>query len=584
MIRLFKRFGKKETLLLILASLFLAVQIYFTLKIPDYMENITVLVKDENSSLDDILKNGGMMLVFAAGSLISGIIANGFSVRMSALFSMNLRRDLYNHIEEFSNSEIDKFSTASLITRNTNDVTQIQNFLYRGLQNFIKIPFMVVFALVKITGKHSEWTFLTSVAVMIMLTLVIFLMIYAHPKLRMRQTYTDNLSRILREELTGVRVIRAYNAEDLQKEKYSNANKILTVSERKAHHAMRLMMPTVRFINNALMAAIYISGAYIIAKADSGDRITIFSDMIVYSSYAVILLRSFMDLNMVFNQYPRASVSAERIFEVLDTSPKVKDGSGSINPEEKGKLEFRHVSFKYPGSKENVLDDVSFTLEDGKTLAIIGATGSGKSTIVNLIPRLYNLEQGEILLDDVNIKDIPLKELRNRLGYTGQKAILLTGTVKSNIAYGDNGKKEINDIEIKEALDTAQADFVYDIMPEGIESEITRGGTNVSGGQKQRLSIARSIARKPEIYLFDDTFSALDYKTDKALRKELKEKEKGISTLLVAQRIGTIRDADSIIVLDEGRIVGQGTHDYLMKNCKVYREIAETQLSKEELA
>jgi len=585
MIRILKRLNKSQWILFALGAVFLILQIFFNLKIPDYMEVITSLVKRSDSTMSEIIANGGWMLLCALLSIVCGITANWFTVRMASSYSKDLRADVYDHIEQFSMGEIDDFSTASLITRNTNDITQIQNFLFRGLQNFIKVPFMAVMAFIKIWGKHRQWITLTFISVALMMALILFLMMYAHPKLRMRQTYTDNLSRILREELTGVRVIRAYNAEDLQKKKYDHANEVLTVSERKAHHAMRLMMPMVRFINNALMAAIYITGAYIIVEANAGDRVSIFSDMIVYSSYAAILIRSFMDLNMVFNQYPRASVSAERILAVLDTESSVKDGDHPITEtKEKGKLEFRNVSFRYPGSSENVLEDISFTLEGGKTLAIIGATGSGKSTIVNLIPRLYELEQGEILVDDVNINDLSLDVLRSKVGYASQRAILFTGTVKSNVGYGDNLKHKPSDEEVWQAVDIAQArDFVEE-KENGIDSVITRGGTNISGGQKQRLSIARSVAWKPEIYVFDDTFSALDYATDRKLRTALKEKTKGVSTLLVAQRIGTIRDADQILVLDEGKIVGRGTHQELMKNCQVYREIAQTQLSEEELA
>ncbi len=582
MIELAKRVRKQQIPMFLLAVVFIAAQVWFSLRIPDYMENITRLVKTSNSNINEIYHNGGMMVLCAALGIIAAVAASWFSVRASAGFSRDLRKDLYEHVEAFSMKEIDSFSTASLITRSTNDVMQIQNFLCRGLLHFIKAPFMVVWALIKISGRHWQWTALTGLSVVIMSCVVGFMMVYAHPRLRKRQQYTDDLSRDLRENLTGIRVIRACNAEPFQEAKFDHDNDILTVNERKAHHAMGLLRPTIKFINNALMVGIYLIGAVLIASSDPSDQIAVFSDMVVYSAYAAILLQAFMDLNMGFNQYPRAAVSAERILQVLQAKPEEEDGIEQC-PKQGGTLEFQHVSFRFPNTRADVLSDISFKVNAGTTTALIGSTGSGKSALINLIPRLYEPQSGVILLDNVDIKKIPLKTLHDRLGVASQKAILIKGTVASNVAYGDNDQPERTEKEVRHALDIAQASEFVNAMDGTIQATIDRGGTSVSGGQRQRLSIARAVCWKPELYLFDDSFSALDFETDRKLREALKN-DRRITSLIVAQRIGTVRDADEILVLDAGRIVGRGTHMELMRSCKVYREIARTQLSEEELA
>lgn len=585
MIKMIGRMRKQDWVLFFTGMVFIAAQVGFSLKIPDYMQTITKLVETDGSSMNDIWMNGIWMLLCAGGAVGSAIAGSWFSVRLGSSFSKELRADIYQHVESYSMNEIDNFSTASLITRSTNDVTQIQNFMSKGLQHMVKAPFMVVWALIKIAGGYWQWELVTIIAVVIMTIMIVFLMTYAHPRLRKRQYYTDNLSRDLRENLTGIRVIRAYNAEKYQEAKFTADDKILTDNERKAHHGMSLMRPEISLVNNLMMVGIYVIGAYLIAAADTGSRLLIFSDMVVYSSYAAILIQAFMDMNMAFNMYPRAAVASERVLEVLNTNTIVKDGSSRLSEEApKGTLEFDHVCFHYPGSREDILQDISFKVEKGKTLAIIGATGSGKSTIVNLIPRLYDAQSGRVLLDGKDVRSLTLKDLHDRVGYASQRAILLTGTVRSNVEYGDNGKVKTGEEGVRRAIRIAQAEKFVSEMDGGIDAEITRGGTNVSGGQKQRLSIARSIDWQPEVYVFDDSFSALDYQTDQQLRQALKKETAGITTVLVAQRIGTIRDADDIIVLDDGRIVGEGTHEQLMKNCQIYQEIAHTQLSAEELA
>lgn len=580
-----RRINSKQAVMFLNAILLIACQVWFSLKIPDYMETITILVKTPGSSIEMIWQCGGMMLLFAGASVASAIAASWFSMHLAASFCRDLRAEIYDKVESYSMKEIDSFSTASLITRSTNDVTQIQSFMARGMQHMIKAPFMVVWALVKISNRHWEWTALTVLSIVIMCFIVVFMMIYAHPRLRRRQSYIDDLSRDLRENLTGIRVIRAYNADHYQEQKFDQANQILTVNERKAHHAMGLMRPSIKFINNALMVGIYLIGGMLISCSGSNDQLLIFSDMVVYSSYAAILIQAFMDMNMAFNQYPRAAVSAERIAAVLKMNSDTVDGNSTDIPKDRiGFLEFRHVSFRYPGAREDALSDISFTAEPGKTTAIIGSTGSGKTSLINLIPRLYDPQSGMILIDGINIKEMTLKQLHDRIGYASQKAILLKGTVRSNIAYGDNDKEERDDDRIQDALETAQAAAFVNQMDDGIDSLITRGGTSVSGGQRQRLSIARTICWNPEIYLFDDTFSALDFETDRELREALKQKHADVTQILVAQRIGTIRDADEILVMDNGRIVGRGCHSELMKNCRIYQEIARTQLSEKELA
>ena len=584
MIRLLRFLTRRQWGLMAVSVAAIAGQVWLNLRIPEYMAAITQLVHTGQAEMTAILADGGWMLACAAGAMLAAVAAGYLSTYLASSFSRQLRAAVFAQVEQFSMAEIDGFSTASLITRSTNDVTQIQNFMSRGLRMMISMPLTAGWALYKISTRYWQWTALTGAAVAVMAGVIVFLMIYAHPRLRRRQAMTDELSRILRENLTGIRVIRAYDAEDYQQAKFDKANDVLTDSETKAHRAMSLMRPAMKFVNNITMVGIYCIGAYLIAGAASGQRLTIFSDMIVFSSYAAALIQSFLNLNMVFNQYPRAAVSAERINKVLDAMPTIADGDDHVERCPAGRLEFRHVSFSYQHGGQPVLQDVSFTAAPGQTVAFIGATGAGKTTLVNLIPRLYDVTAGQILLDGIDIRRYGQKQLRDRLGYASQKAVLFTGTVAFNVGYGDDGRPAAGPQDIDQALRVAQADGFVAAMDGGQQALVYRGGTNLSGGQRQRLSIARAVCRRPELYIFDDAFSALDYQTDRALRDDLRRQARGVTTIIVAQRIGTIRDADVIIVLDGGRVVGQGTHDQLLRGCELYRQIAQTQLSPEELA
>ena len=588
MIKIFKRMRREERLLLCCSILLVLGQVWCDLKIPDYMTTITLLLNSPDSTMQDIWAAGAMMMLFAVISALLTLVSGFVSAQLSGHFSMHLREDIFHCVEDFSPAEIDRFSTASLITRSTNDVTQIQNVFSRGLTMIIRLPLTLFVAIGKIRGKHWQWTSVTMGAVMMLLTVMFFVLRYAQPRFKRMQYLTDNVNRVTRENLTGIRVIRAYNAERYQEGRFADANDALANNSLQAHYSMDVMRPTMRFINNALNIAIYIIGAYLISASVGTDAaLTTFSEMVVFSNYAQKILMSFMGLQFIFHMWPRASVSADRINEVLDTVPSVRDGSAEHGIDGMaGEIEFRHVSFCYPTAEGDVLSDISFSAHHGETVAFIGATGSGKTTLINLIPRFYDTTKGEILVDGVDVRDYKLASLRSLIGYAPQRAVLFTGDVTSNVSYGDASdgmsEQEIA-ARVREAVEIAQAkDFVEERDGDYL-SEISRGGTNVSGGQKQRLSIARAIFRKPEIYIFDDTFSALDYKTDRALRACLRERTAGATTLIVAQRIGTIRDADRIIVLDEGRIAGMGTHDELMAGCEIYREIAYTQLSQEEL-
>ena len=588
MIKIFKRMRREERLLLCCSILLVLGQVWCDLKIPDYMTTITLLLNSPDSTMQDIWAAGAMMMLFAVISALLTLVSGFVSAQLSGHFSMHLREDIFHCVEDFSPAEIDRFSTASLITRSTNDVTQIQNVFSRGLTMIIRLPLTLFVAIGKIRGKHWQWTSVTMGAVMMLLTVMFFVLRYAQPRFKRMQYLTDNVNRVTRENLTGIRVIRAYNAESYQERRFADANDALTNNSLQAHYSMDVMRPTMRFINNALNIAIYIIGAYLISASVGTDAaLTTFSEMVVFSNYAQKILMSFMGLQFIFHMWPRASVSADRINEVLDTVPSVRDGSAERGIDGMaGEIEFRHVSFCYPTAEGDVLSDISFSAHHGETVAFIGATGSGKTTLVNLIPRFYDATKGEILVDGVDVRDYKLASLRSLIGYAPQRAVLFTGDVTSNVSYGDASdgmsEQEIA-ARVREAVEIAQAkDFVEERDGDYL-SEISRGGTNVSGGQKQRLSIARAIFRRPEIYIFDDTFSALDYKTDRALRACLRERTAGATTLIVAQRIGTIRDADRIIVLDEGRIAGIGTHDELIAGCEIYREIAYTQLSQEEL-
>ena len=582
MIRVIRYMKKKEWQLFGIALIFVLAQVGLDLRVPDYMAEITRLVKSSESQMAEIYQAGALMIACALGSVLAAIISKYFTSKLGSQFGYRLREDIFTHVQSFGLEEIDSFTTASLITRSTNDVRQIQNFVSGGLQTVVTMPITFVWALVKISTKQWQWTAFTAACVSLIIMVLTFVVLYAHPRQRRIQGYTDELNKVMREALTGVRVIRAYNAEDYQQEKFQLANDTLTANTLQARRAMGLMNPTMKFINSFLNVGIYTIGAYLISEAGTTQQLEIFSNMIVFSTYAAKIVRSFMQLNRIFMMLPRANVASERIQAVLDTQPKVVDGTETAGLEGiKGKVEFRNVSFRFPDDEQNTLNDISFTAEPGQTVAFIGATGSGKSTLVNLVERFFDASSGEVLVDGRNVKEYTQEALHNIVGYTSQSAVLFTGTVASNVNYGDNGRQK--DPDISKALEVAQAaDFVSE-MENGINSEISRGGTNVSGGQKQRLSIARTIQRAPEIYIFDDTFSALDYRTDKNLRAALKEHTGNATTLIVAQRIGTIRDADKIIVLDEGRIVGTGTHRELMENCQVYQEIALTQLSKEDL-
>ncbi|MCI6018230.1 MAG: ABC transporter ATP-binding protein/permease [Clostridiales bacterium] len=585
MLKLFKNLSRKDWLFAGISLIFIVAQVWLDLKIPDFMSEITMLVQTKGSTMGDILTSGGKMLACALGSLAACVLVAVFASRIASNFGAALRERLFDKVQSFSMEEIGGFSTASLITRSTNDVTQVQMLVVMGLQVIIKAPIMAVWAILKISNKSWQWTLSTASAVVLLLTIVIICVSLAMPKFKKLQRLTDDINRVTRENLTGLRVIRAYNAENYQETKFENANTELTNTNLFTARTMSVMMPLIQMIMNGLSLAVYWIGAVLIDKADMTKKMTLFSDMVVYSSYAMQVVMSFMMLVVIFIMLPRASVSAKRILEVLETNPTITDGTVKETPGDiKGEIEFRNVSFKYPDADDYVLQNITFTAHKGETIAFIGATGCGKSTAVNLVPRFYDATKGEILVDGINVKDYTQYALRNKIGYVSQKATLFGGTVKSNIAFGDNGKNSFLESDVVSAVYTAQASDFVENMVDGYDGFVAQGGANFSGGQKQRLSIARAICRRPEIFIFDDSFSALDYKTDKKLREALKTECADATKLIVAQRIGTIRDADQIIVLDEGQIAGMGTHDELMKNCEVYRQIAYSQLSKEELA
>ena len=585
MFRLLKRLKAAEWLQALVSLVFIVTQVWLDLKLPDYMSEITRLTQTPGSAMSDIWLAGGKMLLCALGSVASAVIVGYFAARIAASFSQRLRSQLFSKVDSFSMEEINRFSTDSLITRSTNDITQVQMLITMGLQMIIKAPIMVVWAVIKIAGKGLEWSLATGVAVLIMIAVISVMMTLVLPKFRKMQTLTDNLTRVTRENLTGLRVVRAYNAEPYQEAKFEVANAELTETQLFTNRGMAIMMPIIATLMSGLTLAIYWIGAALINNAGMMDRLTLFSNMVVFSAYAMQVIMSFMMLVMIFVLWPRASVSAKRINEVLETAPSILDGKRSDGEAGKtGEIEFRDVSFRYPGAADDVLCGINFTAKQGEIVAFIGSTGSGKTTLVNLIPRFFDATAGEVLVDGVNVKDYTQDALHNKIGYVPQKAVSFRGTVASNIAYGDNGKGCPADDEIQTAMRIAQgADFVEQ-MEGQYEAEVAQGGSNLSGGQKQRLAIARAVARKPEIYIFDDSFSALDYKTDRALRSALRHETAGVTSLIVAQRIGTILDADQIIVLNDGQIVGKGTHKELLKTCDVYQEIAMSQLSEEELS
>ena len=584
MLKLLKDFTKKDYLIIFIIILLIIFQVWLDLRLPDYMSQITVLVQSEGSQMSEILEQGGYMLFCAGGSLVSAIIVGYLASLLSASFSRTLMKKLFEKVENFGMEEINKFSTSSLITRTTNDVTNIQMFISMGLQMLIKAPITAVWAVLKILNKSWQWSAVTGVAVLFLLVTVSILMFLVLPRFKRVQSLIDNINGLTRENLTGLRVVRAFNAEEYQQDKFEVGNKELTGTQLFNQRAMALMSPVMYLIMNLVTLAIYVVGSHLIDAAGMADKITLFGNMVVFSSYAMQVIASFLMLAVIFIMYPRASVSADRIAEVLDSQTHIKDGNiNTDTTDKKGEIEFKNVSFKYPDGDEYVLKNISFTAKKGETVAIIGSTGSGKTTLINLIPRFYDVTEGEVLVDGVNVKDYSQNFLHNKLGYVPQRAVMFSGSVNYNVSYGDNGKGEIPEEKIKKAISIAQATDFVEKMPEKYESHIAQGGTNISGGQKQRLAIARAIARRPEIYIFDDSFSALDYKTDFMLRDELNKYTKDSTNIIVAQRIGTILNADKIIVLENGECVGMGTHKELLENCKVYQEIAYSQLSKEEL-
>lgn len=585
MVKLLKKLTWKDFILAAVAFVFIIVQVWLSLTMPDYMSEITKLVQTKGSKMNDILIAGGKMLACALGSLLAAVCTSICASKISSNFSANLRGQVFHKVQSFSMEEIGNFSTASLITRSTNDITQVQMLIVMGLEVLLKAPIMAVWALCKISTKNWQWTASTGVAVVVLLSFVCVCVAVVLPKFKKLQSLTDNLNRVTRENLTGLNVVRAYNAEGYQQKKFNDANDELTKTQLFANRTMGTMMPGIQMVMNGLMLAIYWIGAYLISNAQMFDKLTIFSDMIVFTQYAMQVVMSFMMLVMIFVLLPRASVSAKRINEVLDMPLSIKDGTKENGIDgKKGEVEFRNVSFCYPDAEKDVIEDISFTAHKGETIAFIGSTGCGKSTVINMIPRFYDATKGEVLVDGVNVKEYTQKALRNKIGYVSQKAVLFTGSIKSNVAYGDNGTKGFTDDVVKQAIETAQAKEFVDKTEGGVDAFVAQGGSNFSGGQKQRLSIARAICRHPEILIFDDSFSALDYKTDRVLRDTLRKTCADATRFIVAQRIGTIRDADKIIVLDDGKIAGMGKHNELMETCEVYRQIAYSQLSKEELA
>ena len=586
MLRIFKNFRKQEVVLALFSVVFVVAQVWLELKLPDYMREITSLITTQDSAMHDILIAGGKMLLCAFGSLLVTELVAVCASRIASNFSAIVRGKLFDKVQSFSMEEIGRFSTASLITRSTNDVTQVQMLIVMGLSIMLRAPIMAVMAILKIVDKSWQWTLSTGVAVVVLLIVVIICVSLCMPKFKRLQSLTDDINQVTRENLTGLNVVRAYNAEAYQEEKFEKVNKDLTDTHWFTSKTMAFMMPTIMMIMNGLSLAIYWIGAVLINDAqDMQEKFTLFSDMVVFSSYAMQVVMSFMMLVMIFIMLPRASVAAKRILEVLDTEPSIEDGTRDTFPVMKdGEVEFKDVSFKYPDAEEYVLEHISFSAKKGETIAFIGATGCGKSTAINLIPRFYDATEGEVFVDGVNVKEYTQEALHNKIGYVSQKAILFCGTIADNVAYGENGKAPATQDDIAMAVKVAQASEFVEKKDQGYDGYVAQGGSNFSGGQKQRLSIARAIARQPEILIFDDSFSALDYKTDRILREALRKECKDATKIIVAQRIGTIRDADKIIVLDDGQIAGMGTHDELMKNCEVYQEIAYSQLSKEELA
>ena len=583
MFKILKRLRKKDVLLILVCSVLIIFQVWLDLKLPDYMSQITQLVQSEGNSMNDILIEGGKMMLCALGSLVAAVLVGFFASYIAASFSRTLRKDLFEKVENFSEGEVKKFSTSSLITRTTNDVTQIEMLVAMGLQLLIKSPITAVWAVTKILNKSWKWSAVVGGGVLVLLMTLTFLMIVVIPKFKVVQKLIDKINGITRENLTGIRVVRAFNAEKYQEEKFQKTNNELTRIQVFNQRTFGIMQPIMYLIMYFSTLIIYFLGAYMINDAVIAGKIVIFGDMVVFSSYGMQVIMSFLMLAMIFIMYPRAAISADRINEVLDEELSIKDGTIEKGKKEDiGNVEFKNVSFKYPDADEYVLKNINFKANRGEIIAFIGSTGSGKSTLINLIPRFYDATEGEVLVNGINVKDYKLESLYNYIGYIPQKAVIFSGTVSENVSYGKS-KSKITKDDIYKAIEIAQGKEFVEKMPEKYDSYLAQRGTNISGGQKQRISIARAIARNPQIYIFDDSFSALDYKTDYKLRKELKKYTKDATTFIVAQRIGTIMNADKIIVLDQGTCVGIGTHKELLKNCDVYKEIALSQLSEEEL-
>ena len=580
MIKLFRYLRKKDWLFVCISLCFIVFQVWLDLRLPDYMAEITRLIQTPDSALSSVVWAGMKMLACALLSMAAMFVVGYFVAQVAAGLSKRLREAVYDKVISFSMEEMGKFSTASLITRSTNDISQVQMVIAIGLQASVRAPIMAVWAITKIINKNLMWSAATGVAIAFLLVLIAVIFVLVVPGFQKMQTLTDNINRVARENLSGVRVVRAYNAEKYQEDKFEEANEELTSVNLFNQKIMALMSPVMTLISSGLTLSIYWIGVYLIDKAALQDKITLFSDMIVFSSYAMQVIMSFMMLTFTFIILPRAIVSSKRINEVLDTKNRIMDGEGCENTSETGTVEFRNVSFHYPDAADDIISDINFKANKGEMVAFIGATGSGKTTLINLIPRFYDVTGGEVLVDGVNVKKYKLSELRKKIGYAPQKALLFSGTIEENVCYGDDTP---DSERLNEALEISQAKEFVEKLTDNVKSKISQGAVNVSGGQKQRLSIARSLYNKPEILIFDDSFSALDYRTDKILRKELRERSKGSTSLIVAQRIGTIMEADLIIVLEEGRVVGQGKHKELLKSCPIYKEIAMSQLSEEEL-
>lgn len=588
MLRILKHLRWKEWLLVAACVVLIVGQVQLDLALPDYMSEITRLVQTKGSQMSDILLAGGKMLLCALGSMLLTVCTTFFTAQIASRFSARLRGEMYRKVVGFSNEEINRFSTASLITRTTNDISQLQMFFSFGMQSLIKAPIMAFIAVGKISTKSWEWSLLTGGVIAFVCVLLVFIMLYAVPRMKKMQTLTDNLNRITRENLTGLQVVRAYNAENYQEGKFAKANEEMTRNSQQANIAMSVMNPGMNLAMNGLTLGIYWIGAALISAiavtspAAMMERIGLFSDMVVFMQYAMQVIMAFLMLVMIFVMLPRVTVSAGRVNEVLDTKARIVDGKETQGkPGMKGEIEFRDVSFRYPDADGDAIHHISFTAHHGQTVALIGATGCGKSSIINLIPRLYDATSGQVLVDGVDVRDYTQDALRSKIGFVPQKAFLFSGTVSSNVGYGEDNA---SGAAIRKAVAIAQAAEFVESPEVGYSGTVAQGGSNFSGGQKQRLSIARAVARDPEILVFDDSFSALDYKTDRALRQALREQTGGTTNIIVAQRIGTIRDADCILVIEDGAIVGKGTHRELMESCKVYQEIAYSQLSKEELA